>query len=64
MIDERFVIVGSILGIIGGLSYLIDVLKGKVQPNRVTWFLWAATPLLAFAAEKHKGVGLQISYDF
>jgi len=64
MIDERFVIVGSLLGIIGGLSYLIDVLKGKAQPNRVTWFLWAAAPLLAFAAEKHKGVGLQSLMTF
>lgn len=64
MINEKFVIVGSILGLVGGLSYLIDVLKGKAQPNRVTWFLWATAPLLAFAAEIHKGVGLQSLMTF
>jgi hypothetical protein len=64
MINEKFIIVGSILGLVGGLSYLIDVLKGKVQPNRVTWFLWTAAPLLAFSAEIHKGVGLQSLMTF
>ncbi len=64
MIDEKFVIVGSLISVVGGLSYLIDVLKGKAQPNRVTWFLWATAPLLAFAAEVHKGVGWQSLMTF
>lgn len=64
MINEKFVIVGSIIGLAGGLGYLIDVLKGKAQPNRVTWFLWTTAPLLAFAAETHKGVGWQSLMTF
>lgn len=58
MLDERFVFIGFILGIFGDIVYLIEVLKGKVKPNKVTWFFWALAPLIAFAAEIQKGVGL------
>lgn len=64
MLDERFVIVGSLINFIGGLSYLIDTVKGKTQPNKVTWFLWAVAPLLAFSAQIKQGVGLQSLMTF
>ena len=51
MIDERFVIIGAFLSMIGQLTYAIDTVKGKIKPNRVTWFLWALIPLIAFVAE-------------
>lgn len=59
MIHENFVIVGSIIAALGGLSYLIQTIKGKVKPNRVSFFLWAVAPLIAFFAELQKGVGIQ-----
>ena len=59
MIDERFVYLGVLLSLIGGLKYVIDTLKGKAKPNRVTWLLWSVAPLLAFSAEIQKGVGIQ-----
>src|SRR3989338_57536 len=58
MIDERFVILGVLFSIIGQLSYIIDTIKGKIKPNRVTWFLWGVIPLIAFVAEINEGVGL------
>jgi len=58
MIDEKFVFVGVILNLIGGLSYLIDTILGKTKPNKVTWLLWALAPLIAFTAEIKQGVGL------
>lgn len=64
MIDERFVILGSILGFIGIFHYLIETIKGKAKPNRVSWFLWALAPLVAFAAEISKGVGIQSLMTF
>ncbi|MEN9328417.1 MAG: hypothetical protein RI947_1225 [Candidatus Parcubacteria bacterium] len=64
MINEQFVIVGAVLNFIGGISYLIDTLKGKVKPNKVTWFLWALAPLIAFAAEIKQGVGIQALMTF
>lgn len=38
MLDERFVYLGFALVFFGGLSYLIDTVKGKNKPNRVIWF--------------------------
>ena len=64
MIDERFLIIGVFLSLVGGLSYLIDTVKGKTQPNKVTWFLWALAPLIAFTAEVQQGVGWQASLTF
>ena len=64
MINENFVFLGLALSILGGLSYLIDTLKGKTKPNRVTWFFWAAAPLIAFVAEIQQGVGIQSLLTF
>lgn len=64
MLDERFVIFGAALNIIGGASYIIDTLSGKTKPNKVTWAVWAAAPLLAFSAEIKQGVGLQSLMTF
>lgn len=58
MIHPNFVILGAVLQSIGGWGYLIDTLKGKIQPNRVSWFLWALAPLIAFVAEIKQGVGI------
>jgi hypothetical protein len=64
MIDERFVYLGILLSTYGSLSYLIDTVKGKVKPNRVSWLFWATAPLIAFFAEKDKGVGVQSLMTF
>lgn len=64
MINENFIFLGAAVGSIGGLFYLIDVLKGKVKPNRVSWFLWALAPLIAFTAQIQQGVGLESVLTF
>ncbi len=58
MIHPNFVIVGVIIQFFGGLSYLVDTVKGKVRPNRVTWLLWSIAPMIAFVAEIKQGVGI------
>lgn len=64
MLNENFVYVGLLLSIYGSLDYLIKTVKGEVKPNRVTWFLWAVIPFIAFAAELQKGVGIQSILTF
>lgn len=59
MINPNFVILGVILQSFGGFSYFVDTIKGKVQPNKVSWLLWSIAPLVAFAAEISQGVGIQ-----
>ena len=64
MINENFVYLGVALGVLGSAGYLRDTLRGTTQPNRVTWLLWAVTPLLAAAVEFHSGVGLRTLTTF
>ncbi|MBI4973709.1 hypothetical protein HZC27_03815 [Candidatus Roizmanbacteria bacterium] len=58
MINENFVILGAILVLVGGWDYFVDTVRGNTKPNRVTWFLWALAPLIAFTAEIKQGVGI------
>lgn len=64
MIDERWIILGVTLNFLGAIGYLVDTVKGKTKPNRVTWFMWALAPLVAFFAEIKQGVGLQSLMTF
>lgn len=64
MIHENFVIVGAIFNLAGGFSYLMGTLRGRTQPNRVSWFLWALAPGIAFAAQISQGVGLSALMTF
>ena len=64
MINQNFVILGAIIAAAGSLSYLIDTLKGKVKPNRVSFLLWSIAPLIAFFAEVKQWVGIQALMTF
>ena len=64
MLNPNFVIVGTLIGAIGSLAYLIDTVKGKVKPNRVSFLLWSIAPLIAFAAQFKQGVGLESLMTF
>ncbi|MCL4366124.1 hypothetical protein M1437_02760 [Patescibacteria group bacterium] len=64
MINENFLILGFAAEILGMLKYLLETIKGKVKPNRVSFFLWALAPLVAFAAQIKQGVGIQSLLTF
>ena len=59
MINENFVIIGALLSLIGSLDYVVGTIRGKTQPNRATWFLWAFAPLIAVTAMLNGGVKWQ-----
>lgn len=58
MIDEKFIILGVLVNFLGSLNYVVNTIKGQTKPNRVTWFLWALFPMIAFAAMLDKDVGI------
>ncbi|MFZ4586083.1 MAG: hypothetical protein ACOYNI_12740 [Acidimicrobiia bacterium] len=64
MIDERWVVLGALIALLGGLSYIVATVRGRTQPNRVTWLLWALAPMIAFTAEVREGVGLRSLMTF
>jgi len=59
VLNVHFVIVGAVIGLAGSAGYAVDTVRGRTQPNRVTWLLWGAVPLLAFVVELRSGVGLR-----
>lgn len=59
MLNENFVLLGVLISLLGGISYIKDTLQGKIQPNRVSWGLWAFISMVAFSAEISQGVGIQ-----
>lgn len=56
MIDQNWIYLGAALNLIGSVTYVVATVKGKTKPNRVTWFLWALAPLIAFGAMVGEGV--------
>jgi hypothetical protein len=64
VLDEHFVLLGAAIGLLGGCAYLLDTLKGKIRPNKVSWFIWSLAPLIAFGAELQEGVGLRALTTF
>jgi hypothetical protein len=64
VLDVHFVYLGAVIGAVGQAFYVVDTVRGRTQPNRVTWLMWAAAPLLAFAVEINDGVGLQALMTF
>ena len=59
MLNENFVWVGFAISMTGAFSYLMATLRGRARPNRVSFLIWAAAPLIAFVAELDEGVGLR-----
>jgi hypothetical protein len=59
MINENFVYLGVFINLLGGVSYIRDTIIGKIQPNRVSWGLWAVAVFIAYFAEIKQGVGVQ-----
>jgi hypothetical protein len=64
MLNQNFIIVGALIGAVGSVAYLIDVVKGKIRPNRVSFLLWSIAPFIAFAAQIKQGVGLESLMTF
>jgi hypothetical protein len=56
MLPAWFTLFSVAIRLIGGAQYAWGVLRGKAQPNPITWFLWGLTPLIAFFAQLQYGL--------
>lgn len=59
MLPSYFAIVGTLINFIGVIGYIADTLRGKIKPNRVSFFLWSLAGFVAFAAQISQGVGVE-----
>lgn len=51
-----FVIIAAVLQLLGGCAYIYATIKGQTKPNRVTWALWGAAPLISTVIILHEGI--------
>lgn len=51
-------IVASVLAFIGNISYLKDVVGGRVKPHPYTWFIWSIVSMTTFFGGLVKGAGI------
>ncbi len=59
MLNNNFAILGACLGFSANLIYAAAAWRGSIVPNRVTWYLWTAIPLIIFCASVSENAGLQ-----
>ncbi len=64
VLNQNFVVIGTVISAIGSIVYLVDTVKGKIRPNRVSFLLWSIAPFIAFAAQIKQGVGLESLMTF
>jgi hypothetical protein len=64
MLNAHFVILGAIINVLGSSAYLVDTIRGRTRPNRVSFFVWTLASMLAFGGEIQKGVGLMALTTF
>ena len=57
---EAIAVVASLLAIVGNVPYLIDILKGRVQPHAYTWFVWTIVSAIIFFGQLTKGAGVGV----
>ena len=53
---QYIVLIGASVSLVGGLTYIKNTLHGETKPNKITWLLWSAAPLIAAAAAWLNGV--------
>lgn len=64
MISQNFLFLLPFIHGWGQISYILTTLKGKSQPNRVSFLLWAIIAYVVFAGQIDEGVGLTAILTF
>jgi hypothetical protein len=55
---ETVAIIAAIFAFVGNISYLTDIVKGRVQPHPYTWFIWSIVSMTTFFGGLAKGAGI------
>jgi len=53
---QYIVFLGAALSLAGSATYIIDTIKGKTKPNRVSWLIWSIAPIIGTVAAVSDGV--------
>jgi hypothetical protein len=55
---ETLAVIAALLAIAGNLPYLLDIVKGRVQPHPYTWLVWSIVSGTVFFGMLAKGAGI------
>ncbi|MEN9921360.1 MAG: hypothetical protein RLZZ517_338 [Candidatus Parcubacteria bacterium] len=58
MEKEILAVIATLLAVIGNVPYLIQVIKGKIEPHAYTWFVWSVISCIVFFGLLQKGAGI------
>ena len=53
-----FVIIASLLALVGNIPYLIDILKKRVEPHPYTWLVWSVVSCIIYFGQLSAGGGI------
>jgi hypothetical protein len=54
---ETVAIIAALLAVIGNVPYMIDVIRGRVEPHAYTWFIWTIVSCVVFFGQLASGAG-------
>jgi hypothetical protein len=57
-VKEFIAVIAAILAIAGNIPYIIDMVRGRVQPHAYTWFIWTIVSCVVFFGQVQKGAGI------
>jgi hypothetical protein len=60
---ELYAIISAITMLLAGPPYLIDILKGKTKPHRMTWLIWSVLGAIAFSSQLGLGAHWSLVYS-
>lgn len=55
------VILSALISVFGAVAYIRDTLAGRSKPNRVSWIVWAAAPILGTVAALAAGADIWVT---
>jgi hypothetical protein len=61
---EFLVFVAAAASLLAAFAYIRSMIRGKTNPNRVTWLMWSVAPFVATAAALSNGAGLAVTPVF
>lgn len=61
--QEIFTLISAALILIAAPPYVIDTLRGKTKPERVTWFIFSVLGLIAFVSQLSLGASWSLVFS-
>jgi hypothetical protein len=62
-VQEASAVISAILILIAAPPYIIDTVKGRTKPERVTWFIFSVLGLIAFISQLSLGASWSLLFS-